>query len=753
MSRTGGGPVGRRRLGPAVVGTARLSAVLAVLTVLALVTGLPTPGSASGSSASGSSGPAWSAGPSGDGTCQPLSTAQLVAQVIGAPLRSPTADATATTLAAEHAGTVVLLGDAITSAEQVRGLVDTLDASAPAGLPPLIAVDEEGGRVARFGRAGVTVRLPSARQQAAMWSPDELRGRAAELGRQMADLGVDWDLAPVLDLTDAPADTVIGDRSFGTDPSVVGAYGGAFAAGLRDAGLVTNGKHFPDHGLTTVDTHRAVASVEVSREALRQRHLTPYRLADEQLDSIMLSHLRVSSLDPSLPASLSSVAVDFLRDELDWDRALVTDDLSMQAVASVADQPTAALMALQAGVDVLLLGTPDSAAAAHARILSAVDQGALPVERLRQAVRRALALKGIEGAAASCLLGLPPVAEARAAVDGDGAVVAVVDGVRRPVPDAETLARRGATPVRYSDAELVSLPLGDPLVSARRFAVAVVAGEGADPLDVAVQRAEQSAGAQAHARVVAVTTTVPIAAALAADASSGSPVLPVGGGPDRLGGSLDRVVGDGGEVIVVGPVPDGLGRPVVHIDAEDPVAGAMQVWDRRGEPAVETVVVASPEVDPTLLLPWLARADVAVLLTPADRLDPGVAERLAGHGGTVHTLGLADAVDAAVREGNDGDRIPTDPRAQAEWLSDRGVAGPAVLAHDGPDHLLAALPLARDARALPLPAVAGALPGWAEDVAASWRLPGGATVAGWTAGVAPSLLTDLAIPTYWSRRE
>ncbi|WP_108667750.1 glycoside hydrolase family 3 N-terminal domain-containing protein, partial [Euzebya rosea] len=595
MSRTGGGPVGRRRLGPAGVGTARLSAVLAVLTVLALVTGLPTPGSASGSSASSgsaSSGPAWSSGSSGDGTCQPLSTAQLVAQVIGAPLRSPTADATATTLAAEHAGTVVLLGDAITSAEQVRGLVDTLDASAPAGLPPLIAVDEEGGRVARFGRAGVTVRLPSARQQAVMWSPDELRGRAAELGRQMADLGVDWDLAPVLDLTDAPADTVIGDRSFGTDPSVVGAYGGAFAAGLRDAGLVTNGKHFPDHGLTTVDTHRAVASVEVSREALQQRHLTPYRLADEHLDSVMLSHLRVSSLDPSLPASLSSVAVDFLRDELDWDRALVTDDLSMQAVASVADQPTAALMALQAGVDVLLLGTPDSAAAAHARILSAVDQGALPVERLRQAVRRALALKGIEGAAASCLLGLPPVAEARAAVDGDGAVVAVVDGVRRPVPDAETLARRGATPVRYSDAELASLPLGDPLVSARRFAVAVVAGEGADPLDVAVQRAEQSAGAQAHARVVAVTTTVPIAAALAADASSGSPVLPVGGRPDRLGGSLDRVVGDGGEVIVVGPVPDGLGRPVVNIDAEDPVAGAMQVWDRRGEPAVETVVVA-----------------------------------------------------------------------------------------------------------------------------------------------------------------
>ena len=727
MSRTGAGLVGRR-----------LWAVGAVFVVLALLLGLPGP-----------------LPPAAAQACQPLSSAQLAAQVIGAPLRTPVATAAATTLAAEHAGTIVLLGDAITSAEQVRGLIDTLDARAPAGLPPLIAVDEEGGRVARFGRAGVTVRLPSARQQAAMWTPDELRGQAAALGGQMADLGVDWDLAPVLDLTDAPADTVIGDRSYGTDPAVVGAYGTAFAAGLRDAGLVTNGKHFPDHGLTTVDTHRDVASVEVSREAIQQRHLAPYRLAADQLDSIMLSHLRVSSLDPGLPASLSAVAVDFLRDELGWDRALVTDDLSMQAVASVADQPTAALMALQAGVDVLLVGTPDGAAAAHARILSALDDGSLPMERLRQAVRRTLALKGIEGAEASCLLGLPPVAEARAAVDGDGGVVAVVEGVRRPVPDAQTLARRGATPVRYSDAELASLPLGDPLVSARRFAVGVVAGVGADPLDVAVQRAEQSAG-EGHAGAVAVTAPVPIAAALAADLSDGVPVLPAAADPSRLGAAADRVLAEGGVLTVVGPVPEGVEGAVEAVTVDDPVVGAQQVWDRRGA-SVGTVVVADPGVDPTLLLPWLARRDVALLLTPADRLDPGVADRLAGHDGTVHTLGLDDAVDAAIRDvargqGADGARIPTDPRAQAAWLFEIGAAGPAVLAHDGLDHLMAALPLARDGRALPLPTVDGALPSWAEGLVIGWRLPGGATIAGWTAGVAPTAVADLAIPTYWSRR-
>ena len=726
MSRIGGVSAG------AVVWRRRIPAVVAVLAVLALLPGVASP-------------PA----PAGAQTCQPLTDAQLVAQVIGAPLRTPVATAAATTLAAEHAGTVVLLGDAITSADQVRGLIDTLDASAPAGLPPLIAVDEEGGRVARFGRAGVTVRLPSARQQAAMWTPDELRGQAAALGGQMADLGVDWDLAPVLDMTAAPADTVIGDRSYGTDPSVVGAYGTAFAAGLRDAGLVTNGKHFPDHGLTTVDTHRDVASVEVSREAIQQHHLAPYRVAADQLDSIMLSHLRVSSLDPSLPASLSAVAVDFLRDELGWDRALVTDDLSMQAVASVADQPTAALMALQAGVDVLLVGTPDGAAAAHARILTALDDGSLPAERLRQAVRRALALKGIEGAAASCLLGLPPVAEARAALDGDGGVVAVIDGVRRPVPDAQTLARRGATPVRYSDVELASLPLGDPLVSARRFSVGVVAGVGADPLDVAVQRAEQSAG-EGHARAVAVTTVVPIAAALAADLSDGVPVLPVAD-PSRLAAAADRVLAEDGVLTVVGPVPEGVEGAVEAIAVDDPVVGAQQVWDRRGAP-VGTVVVADPGVDPTLLLPWLARRDVALLLTPADRLDAGVADRLAGHDGTVHTLGLGDAVDAAIRDGADGDRIPTDPRAQATWLFEVGAAGPAVLAHDGLAHLMAALPLARDGRALPLPSLDGALPGWAEGVVGGWSLPGGATIAGWTAGVAPTPVADLAIPTYWSRR-
>ncbi len=339
------------------------------------------------------------------GSCQPLDDAGLVAQLVGAPVRTTVMDDELRTMVAQHAGTAVLFGQAVQDAEQVTALIADLDAAAPAGLPPLVAVDEEGGRVSRLGRAGVTVHLPSAREQAAGGTAQQVREGAATLGRQMADLGVDLDLGPVLDVTGAAPDTIIGDRSFSADPALAGAYARAFADGLRDGGVATTGKHFPDHGLTTTDTHTASAPVTVSRQQLRDVHLQPYRIALPALDAIMLSHLRVDALDPTLPVSLSAPAVAFLRAELGFDGVVMTDDLSMQAVADVTDQPTAAVMVVTAGADLVLIGRTADAAGVHAALLTALQEGELPRSRVTTAARRVLALKGMAPADVTCLAG------------------------------------------------------------------------------------------------------------------------------------------------------------------------------------------------------------------------------------------------------------------------------------------------------------------------------------------------------------
>ncbi len=339
-------------------------------------------------------------------SCAALDDPHLVAQLVGAPVRVPRITPELQTMVAGQTGTAILFGSAIEDAAQVRTLIQDLDMASPAGLPTLVAVDEEGGRVARFGRAGVTVNLPSARQQALTMTVEQVRQQAAVLGAQMADLGVDADLGPVLDLSDDPDRSIIGDRSFAKDPTVAGAYGLAFAAGLHDGGIATTAKHFPDHGMTTVDTHAATARVDVTLEELRDVHLAPYRTALPQTDAIMLSHLRIDALDPDLPVSLSAPAVDFLRAELGgFDGVVMTDDLSMQAVADVTDQASAAVIAVAAGVDLVLVGSTDAAGPVHAALVQALGEGRLPRGQVVAAAARVLRLKGLDAATVRCLVG------------------------------------------------------------------------------------------------------------------------------------------------------------------------------------------------------------------------------------------------------------------------------------------------------------------------------------------------------------
>ena len=202
---------------------------LFLLTALLAAALLAPPGALAGSAATRSA----DARDAGAATCTPLTLRQRAAQTITTGIPSTKATATARRLVRRHAGAVVLLGHNVEGRRQVRRLTRRLRAATPRRL--LVAVDEEGGRVARLGNAGLVTRVPPARWVAAHDSVAKTRRRGARLGREMLELGVNWNFAPVLDVAAAPSGTVIGDRSYSSDPDVVSAYGRAYARGLLTA--------------------------------------------------------------------------------------------------------------------------------------------------------------------------------------------------------------------------------------------------------------------------------------------------------------------------------------------------------------------------------------------------------------------------------------------------------------------------------------------------------------------------------------
>lgn len=179
-------------------------------------------------------------------------------------------------------------------------------------LPLAVSVDEEGGRVSRL-RSLIGGTGPSARELAQTRTVQQVRDLARDRGRQMRKLGITIDFAPVVDVTDAPDDTVIGDRSFGSDPATVTAYAGAYAQGLRDAGVLPVLKHFPGHGRGSGDSHNGGVTTPPLDDLVGD-DLVPYRtLVTQAPVGVMVGHLQVPGLTGSEPASLSKAAVNLLR--------------------------------------------------------------------------------------------------------------------------------------------------------------------------------------------------------------------------------------------------------------------------------------------------------------------------------------------------------------------------------------------------------------------------------------------------------
>lgn len=265
-------------------------------------------------------------------------------------------------------------------------------------LPLAVSVDEEGGRVSRL--TSLIGAAPSARVLAQTKSADEVYQLALDRGRKMKGLGFTIDFAPVVDVSDQGDDTVIGDRSFSNDPAVVTAYAGAYARGLRDAGLLPVLKHFPGHGHGSGDSHTAGAVTTPPLSDLLTSDLIPYQtLTTEAPVAVMIGHLEVPGLTGGVPASLSPAAVGLLRSGgyggPGFNGIVFTDDLSsMAAISSHYGVAEAVLRALQAGADVGLWVTTDEVPAVLDRLEAAVNGGELSMPAVDASVQRLAGLKG-----------------------------------------------------------------------------------------------------------------------------------------------------------------------------------------------------------------------------------------------------------------------------------------------------------------------------------------------------------------------
>ncbi|CAM4384765.1 Beta-hexosaminidase A precursor [Mycobacterium basiliense] len=293
----------------------------------------------------------------------------------------------------------ILVGSDTDLSMLTNGALKELAASA-GPLPLAVSVDEEGGRVSRLNSL-LGGRGPSARELAQTESADQVYQIALQRGRQMHELGFTVDLAPVVDVTDAPADTVIGDRSFGANAETVTQYAGAYARGLRDAGLLPVLKHFPGHGRASGDSHTG-GVVTPPLSDLQHSDLVPYRtLVTQAPVGVMLGHLQVPGLTGDEPASLSRAAVDLLRGGAGYggppfDGPVFSDDLSsMAAISDRYGVTEAVLRSLQAGTDIALWVTTKEVPAVLDRLEQALAAGELQMPVIDQSVVRVARMKNV----------------------------------------------------------------------------------------------------------------------------------------------------------------------------------------------------------------------------------------------------------------------------------------------------------------------------------------------------------------------
>ena len=290
-------------------------------------------------------------------------------------------------------GGIALFSRNITSAEQLPMFISDLQSSSK--YPLFIAVDEEGGRVARIANSDF-FNVASYKSMEDIGKSGDA-SKAGEVGRQIGsylkELGFNLDFAPVADTNTNPQNIVIGDRSYGSDPALVARMVSAQLDGMHDSGIMGTLKHFPGHGDTKDDTHSGYVSIEKTWDELKECELVPFITALPKADMVMVSHITaVNVTSDKLPTSMSETMITGkLRNELGYDGVIITDAMAMGAVADNYTSAEAAVTAVKAGVDIVLM--PQNLNEAFNGVMNAVTDGEISMERLDESVLRILKMK------------------------------------------------------------------------------------------------------------------------------------------------------------------------------------------------------------------------------------------------------------------------------------------------------------------------------------------------------------------------
>ena len=302
-------------------------------------------------------------------------------------------------IAEGRVGSVVLFGRNVESPDQLQALTTTLRGYSP--IPLLVSVDQEGGWVARLQRGFGISSNYSAQYLGAQSGLDLTRAQADSTGQRLAELGINLNLAPVVDLNTNPSNPIIGryERSYSADPTVVADHARAVIEAHRAHNVFCTLKHFPGHGSSQGDTHYGFVDVTDSWQITE---LAPYAalIGSQTCDVIMTAHIFNSTLDPDYPATLSAnIITGILRQKLGFDGVVISDDMQMGAISKQYNLETAVRLAIIAGVDIIAfsnnipLNRGASAQRLHDIILGLVDAGTITPQRIDESYQRIMRLK------------------------------------------------------------------------------------------------------------------------------------------------------------------------------------------------------------------------------------------------------------------------------------------------------------------------------------------------------------------------
>lgn len=325
-----------------------------------------------------------------------MSTDEKIGQMIFAGIEGTEPNSKTDSLITQYkVGGIIFNGKNLKSPMQtLRYLNDIKRKNSQNRIPLFFGIDQEGGRIAKL--PGELMEIPSNLEIGSINNPSF----SYELGRTLGELvhayGFNVDFAPVLDVNSNPTNPVIGDRSFGDNPEIVSKLGIQTMKGLQAVNIISTIKHFPGHGDTSVDSHLELPMVNKSLSELEMLELVPFKQAiKEGADVVMIAHILLPQIDSEYPSSMSKPVIsDLLRNQLDYDGVVITDDLTMEAITDQFDIGLAAVESVKAGSDIVMVAHGyQNVLTVIAELKKAVEQGDIPEDQINESVTRILHLK------------------------------------------------------------------------------------------------------------------------------------------------------------------------------------------------------------------------------------------------------------------------------------------------------------------------------------------------------------------------